>query len=227
MQMTRLSCANSELGLSRKSLQAGICGIKYGGAETRKCRKLWAFPRWYTWRICGKQGYIYREIFMNDDSDEEFLGFGPDDVNNNQDLAAETDSDSDNETDPMDELFTGNNGIKVDIPENPSPLDFIAIFSHRRVLWDSHISNQFLRNIISQITPYITPQRPPHSRFRKWPADGIPIEDMKCFISLLISMGLLHQEDIQDYWSKDDVFSLLLCHEIISWIYCHFHVFMP
>ena len=37
---------------------------------------------------------------MNDDSDEEFLGFGPDDVNNNQDLAVETDSDSDNETDP-------------------------------------------------------------------------------------------------------------------------------
>ena len=39
---------------------------------------------------------IYREIFMNDDSDEEFLGFGPDDVDNNQDLAAETESDSDN-----------------------------------------------------------------------------------------------------------------------------------
>ena len=37
---------------------------------------------------------------MNDDSDEEFLGFGPDDVNNNHDLAVETDSDSDNETDP-------------------------------------------------------------------------------------------------------------------------------
>ena len=160
---------------------------------------------------------IYREIFMNDDSDEEFLGFGPDDVNNNEDLAAETDSDSDNETDPMDEftankwrlgdrvirdnfVFTGNSGIKVDIPENPSPLDFIAIF----LTYDFFETVTYQTNLYA--TSYLRSHRiSPHSRFRKWPADGIPIEDMKCFISLLISMGLLHQEDIQDYWSKDDV----------------------
>ena len=96
-------------------------------------------------------------------------------------------------------VFTGNNGIKVDIPENPSPLDFIAIF----------LTYDFFETVTHQTnlytTSYLTSHRiSPHSRFRKWPADGIPIEDMKCFFSLLISMGLLHQEDIQDYWSKDD-----------------------
>ena len=113
----------------------------------------------YLW----KTGIYTGEIFMNDDSDEEFLGFGPDDVNNNQDLAAETDSDSDNETDPMDEftankwrlgdrvnrdnfVFTGNNGIEVDIPENPKPLDFIAIF----------LTDEFFETVTYQTNLYAT-----------------------------------------------------------------------
>ena len=75
----------------------------------------------------------------------------------------ETDSDSDNETDPMDEftankwrlgdrvnrdnfVFTGNNGIKVDIPENPSPLDFIAIF----------LTDEFFETVTYQTNLYAT-----------------------------------------------------------------------
>ena len=43
-------------------------------------------------------------------------------------------------------VFTGNNGIKVDIPENPSPLDFIAIF----------LTDEFFETVTYQTNLYAT-----------------------------------------------------------------------
>jgi hypothetical protein len=45
----------------------------------------------------------------------------------------------------------------------------------------------------------------PQSRLKKWPEDGVTIEDIKQFFSLVIVMGLLVQEDMKDYWTNDPV----------------------
>lgn len=43
----------------------------------------------------------------------------------------------------------------------------------------------------------------PQSHFRKWV--DVDIDDMKWFIAIVIGMGLVQHQDIQDYWSKDEM----------------------
>ena len=38
-----------------------------------------------------------------------------------------------------------------------------------------------------------------------WPEDGVTTGDMKPFLAMIIAMGLVNQENIQDYWSTDEV----------------------
>ena len=40
---------------------------------------------------------------------------------------------------------------------------------------------------------------PQHSRFRNWPDDGVTSGDLKAFLAMIIAMGLVNQENIQDY----------------------------
>jgi hypothetical protein len=46
---------------------------------------------------------------------------------------------------------------------------------------------------------------PASSRFRKWPQDGISTDDIKCFLAVPTAIGLVVQDDLQDYWSRDPV----------------------
>lgn len=45
----------------------------------------------------------------------------------------------------------------------------------------------------------------PQSRFHKW--TDVNIDDMKRFLAMVIAMGMVQHQDIQDYWSKDEMLS--------------------
>ena len=45
----------------------------------------------------------------------------------------------------------------------------------------------------------------PTSRFQKW--KETTADEIKAFFALLLSMGLVHQQDLQDHWSLDPVLS--------------------
>ena len=42
-----------------------------------------------------------------------------------------------------------------------------------------------------------------HSRFKLW--ENVNRDDMMRFIGMIISMGLVVQQDLHDYWSKDEL----------------------
>ena len=55
--------------------------------------------------------------------------------------------------------------------------------------------------------PYSRDRLPQHSQFRNWPENGMTSGEMKAFLAMIIAMGLVNQENIQDYWSTDEVLS--------------------
>ena len=57
---------------------------------------------------------------------------------------------------------------------------------------------------------------PQNSRFRSWPQDGVTPGEMKAFLAMIIAMGLVNQENIQDYWSTDEVLSTPFFPQIMS-----------
>ena len=50
----------------------------------------------------------------------------------------------------------------------------------------------------------------PIYRFQKW--KETTVDEIKAFFALLLSMGLVHQQDLQDYWSLDPVLSTPFFH---------------
>ena len=56
----------------------------------------------------------------------------------------------------------------------------------------------------------------PNSRFSTWPEDGMTPNDVKAFLAMIVAMGLVNQEYIQDYWSTDEVLSTPFFSQIMS-----------
>ena len=121
------------------------------------------------------------------------------------------DNDSDNEESSSDtwiagdrvptELnFSGSSGIQAPIPDNPEIIDFVKLFfndSDFEVLTTE--TNRYAKSYLENATLR------QFSRLKRWPAEGITVSDMKCFIACTIAMGLTVQEDLADYWSTDPV----------------------
>ena len=62
---------------------------------------------------------------------------------------------------------------------------------------------------------YITSHElPPNSRLRKWTDTNE--SEMRNFIALTIAIGLTHQEDMSDYWSKEEVICIPFYGKIMS-----------
>ena len=147
---------------------------------------------------------IFQEIFMNDDSGDEFDGFenNPDVVNAENDDGSDSDSENESEFFADAKWRNGDrvNSVKSDVPQDPSALDFVSLF----------LENNFFDVLTVETNRYATQYLaahalPPHSRYHKWPPAGVSVDDMKCFIAVITAMGLVQQEDLQDYWSLDDV----------------------
>lgn len=144
---------------------------------------------------------LFREVFM-DDSDEEFLGFDVDELENDEGTADFEDTWVQGNMDVRNLRFRGEKKINVEIPEHADMIDFFKLY----------ITDDFIDNILVQETNkyaqdfFNSPQGQnlkPQSRFRKWV--NATSDDMKRFIAMVIGMGLVQHHDIQDYWSKDEM----------------------
>ena len=81
-------------------------------------------------RVSADLRDIYSELFMGDDSDEEFEGFTLSDINDNDSDNEESSSDTWIAGDrvPTELNFSGSSGIQAPIPDNPEVIDFVKLF---------------------------------------------------------------------------------------------------
>ena len=100
--------------------------------------------------------------------------------------------------------FTADRGLNVELPDNPSFSDYFHLLFPEN-LFDEIASqtNKYARETIASLQR--RDRLPQHSRFRNWPEDGVTSGEMKAFLAVKIAMGLVNQENIQDYWSTDEV----------------------
>ena len=96
--------------------------------------------------------------------------------------------------------FTGGQGLSplIQLGEEPDFIDFVNIFLGDNDYQDmTDETNRYASKYLRETT------LSPSSRFRDWPANGITIDDMKCFLALTVVMGIVVHEDIPSYWSTD------------------------
>ena len=97
---------------------------------------------------------------------------------------------------PLNAPFTGEAKLMVEMDEF-DPIDFFILF----------VNDDFLNVIVTETNRYAETRLandglPEFSRVKKWrPVD---LEEMKVFFGLVIAMGLVQKNDIQDYWSVDE-----------------------
>ena len=70
---------------------------------------------------------IYTELFLGDDSDEDFEGFHLEDIESS-DSDTNLDSLEIGDREPSTLNFTGTCGLQVHLPENPEIIDFVKLF---------------------------------------------------------------------------------------------------
>ena len=86
--------------------------------------------------------------------------------------------------------FTGNHGLKVDLPPEPSPMDFFELFLDGAFC--EHLKTQ--TNLYAQQYMSANPDLPEYSRHRKWVDVTIP--EMKKFIALYLLTGIIQKPEI-------------------------------
>ena len=102
--------------------------------------------------------------------------------------------------------FTADRGLNEQLPDSPSFSDYFRLIFPDN-LYDEIATqtNKYAREIISSLQR--RDRLSQHSRLRSWPEDGVTAGEVKAFLAMIIAMGLVNQENIQDYWSTDEVLS--------------------
>lgn len=96
--------------------------------------------------------------------------------------------------------FTGNPGLRAQLPDSPSVLDFFFLFvSVDVILMIVDETNRYARQYLE------TAVLRPTSRMRKWVE--VTLAEMKVFLALNLAMGLVTQKDVAEYWTSDPVTS--------------------
>ena len=95
--------------------------------------------------------------------------------------------------------FTGNPGINMPLPDDPSIMDFVRIIIPDDMYGIMAMeTNRYARDYLNC---HATLR--PSSRFRQW--EDVSVSDMRAFVALTIAMGLVRQDELDDYWSTDEV----------------------
>ena len=111
--------------------------------------------------------------------------------------------------------FTADRGLNVDLPDSPSFIDYFhLLFPEHLFEYISRQTNKYARETIASLRE--RGRLPLNSRFKTWPEDGVTAGDIKAFLAMIIAMGLVNQENIQDYWSTDEVLSTPFFPQIMS-----------
>lgn len=158
-----------------------------------------------------------RDLFGSSDEEEEFLGFEEHEIpirNRIEDSSSSESEDeaSDSESDEFWQdcvdgfdhrgslpSFTATPGFKTEVPEFAEPLEYFQLFVGDDLL--SHIVEETNRYADQHIANSADPS--PSSRVTRW--KPVNVDELKVFIALIFSMGLVQKISIQDYWSQDEV----------------------
>ena len=91
-------------------------------------------------------------------------------------------------------------GFKVEIPDDSDKLYFLKLFVDEEIIPSLTLqTNKYAADFIQA-----NAQKPgEHSRFSKWPKDGIKSNKMLAFIALTYYMGIVKKHFITSYWSID------------------------
>ncbi|XP_066291056.1 piggyBac transposable element-derived protein 4-like [Branchiostoma lanceolatum] len=92
---------------------------------------------------------------------------------------------------------------QVRLSDDPKPLEFLTLMVPDSVYKTcTEQTNKYARDYLAA-NPKADHKG--YSRVHGWPDEGISEAEMRTFLALNIEMGLVYQEDIQDYWSRDEV----------------------
>lgn len=89
---------------------------------------------------------FYREIFQNEDSDEESLGFDADDLENDDEIAPFEDTWVRGNLDARDMPFDGESKINADLGDDPATIDFFHLY----------INEGFIDLLVEETNRYVT-----------------------------------------------------------------------
>ena len=93
--------------------------------------------------------------------------------------------------------FTSKSSINAELPDDPTPLDFLDLF----------LDEEFYEYLTTQTNLYAAqylqanPNLPPHSRFQKW--KDVSVTEMKQFIALYLLTGIIRKPEVNQYWSTN------------------------
>lgn len=98
---------------------------------------------------------------------------------------------------PLIAPFTREEKLNVEM-ENDEPLSFLKLF----------VSDEFMEILVQQTNIYAERRSQSenvsrNSRLKQW--RPVNLAEMKVFLAIIISMGLVQKSDVQDYWSTDEV----------------------
>ena len=84
--------------------------------------------------------------------------------------------------------FTGTPGFKVEIPDDSGKLYFLKLFVDEEIIASLTLqTNRYAADFIQTNAQKLAE----HSRFFKWPKDGIKTSKMLAFIALAYCMGIV------------------------------------
>ena len=116
--------------------------------------------------------------------------------------------------------------MKADLPDSPSFIDYFnLVFPEHLLEYITRQTNKYARETIASLQG--RGRLPLNLRFKTWPEDGVTAGDIKAFLAMIIAMGLVNQENIQDYWSTDEVLSTPFFPQLMSRdkFFEHFDIF--
>ena len=157
---------------------------------------------------------FFSENFADSDSDAEFEGFNQAeqddgdvheprlDFNPNFNLDWQLGDQLNDESQQL--PFSGQPGINLDLPPQPTPGEIFSMF----------IGSAEYEFIATEMNRYMDQEKGkkaahlashPHARLNLW--EETSGTEVRRFFAVIMSMGLVVQEDIQHYWSTDPVHS--------------------
>ena len=158
----------------------------------------------------GDEGSFYgfenHEQNANSDSDLDFSeSESEEDQNEGEEDAEEEVSDEDADPDELrwsDQLspfripdFVEASGIKFQLPDNPTPVDFFSAF----------VGEDLLNKIVQETNLYAR-QKLADSPARLAKFRPVTLAELKAFLAVNIIMGMVRLPSLDQYWSTDDFF---------------------
>ncbi|GFS10328.1 PiggyBac transposable element-derived protein 4 [Elysia marginata] len=103
-------------------------------------------------------------------------------------------------TPPANLPFTGQSGLQVEM-EDTSPLDYLKLM----------VTDEMVASLVTETNRYAEQtledkELSPKSRFRQW--TPVTLNEMWAFLGLIIAMGLILIENLEEYWSLHAMYKL-------------------